>query len=76
MASSFFRVLPSVFEAAVAMALHVHLDKLCLTVTVMGSHRIGVVSSCSCNWPGGMVRHCTPISSRTGYDIIVEHLYI
>ena len=26
-----------------------------------------------CNWPGGMVRHCTPISSRTGYDIIVEH---
>ena len=25
-----------------------------------------------CNWPGGMVRHHTPISSRTGYDIIVE----
>ena len=37
MPSSFFRVLPSVFEVAVAMTLHVHLDKLCLTVTVMGS---------------------------------------
>ena len=37
MASSFFRVLPSVFEVVVAMALHAHLDKLCLTVTVMGS---------------------------------------
>ena len=37
MPSSFFRVLPSVSEAVVAMALHVYLDKLCLTVTVMGS---------------------------------------
>ena len=45
--SSFFRVIPSVFEVAVAMALHVHLDRLCLTVTVMGFHRIVVVSSCS-----------------------------
>ena len=47
MPSSFFWVLPSVFEVEVAMALHVHLDKLCLIVTVMGSHRIVVVSSCS-----------------------------
>ena len=26
-----------------------------------------------CNQPGGMVRHRTPVSSRTGCDIIVEH---
>ena len=26
----------------------------------------------NCNWPGGMVRHRTPVSSRTSYDIIVE----
>ena len=25
-----------------------------------------------CNWPGGMVRHRTPISSRTGCAVIVE----
>ena len=26
-----------------------------------------------CKRPGGMVRHRTPVSSRTGCDIIVEH---
>ena len=29
-----------------------------------------------CNWPGGMVKHCTPVSSRTGCDVIVEHPYV
>ena len=29
-----------------------------------------------CNRPGGMVRHRTPVSSRTSYDVILEHLYI
>ena len=27
------------------------------------------------NWPGGMVKHRTPVSSRTGCDVIVEHSY-
>ena len=31
----------------------------------------GIINQC--NWPGGMVRHRTPISSRTGCAVIVEH---
>ena len=33
----------------------------------------GVGEQGGCNWPGGMVRHRTPVSSRTSCDIIVEH---
>ena len=32
-----------------------------------------MLSYAHCNWPGGMVRHHTPISSRTGCAVIVEH---
>ena len=46
-------------------ASHDLVDEMKMDVNVLGPHMI-------CNRPGGMVRHRTPISSRTGCVEIVE----